>query len=247
MTRYLTRSGALLLPITLAACGLADAEWSDPFTATGELVALSGGNAGPQGACITCHGLSGEGNGAGIPRIAALDRGYLVKQLTDYAEGLRTDTQMAEIARRLDPNSRQAVATYYASLPLPVTPTRLSHRPETLYLRGDPSRGIPACANCHGVFGEGVGFGNPGLGRQPAPYLAEQLRLWRDSRRRNDPEATMLRISRKLAPDEIKSLSVYAGALPAVAPSRESRAAFRVTHRPGPRSDASAQPLRGAE
>src|SRR3546814_10439545 len=76
------------------------------FKRTGHLIALSGGDAGAPNACFACHGLSGEGNGAGAPRLAGLDMGYMARQLEGYAAGLRLHPEMEAIARRLSAADR---------------------------------------------------------------------------------------------------------------------------------------------
>ena len=58
---------------TVAACS-GPAPIPDTFTRTGELIAYSGGGRGAAGACATCHGLKGEGDGHLVPRLAALDQ-----------------------------------------------------------------------------------------------------------------------------------------------------------------------------
>jgi cytochrome c553 len=225
----------------VGACTGVDRTSTDRFVETGELIALSGGYAGAANACFTCHGLDGTGDGAGSPRLAARDMGYLVRQLEAYADGRRRHPQMGWIAEQLTPKHRHAVAAYYSAMnfePLPMPDLE----PPLLYVRGDPQRGLPACASCHGVQGEGIGPGNPPLGGQPAPYLAEQIVQWAKGRRRNDPGDVMLRISQRLAPSEIAALSAYAARLPGGPPSPESPEAFLSEHRVGPRNDVS-EPL----
>src|SRR3546814_5826357 len=68
--------------------------YRDPFRATGETIAMSGGNGGAAAACFTCHGLEGEGDGEVSPRLAGLDPGYLHRQLDDYANGRREHEAM---------------------------------------------------------------------------------------------------------------------------------------------------------
>lgn len=207
---------ALGLPVMLLAAGCAAERPTDPFTATGELVALSGGDAGPGRACIACHGLQGQGDGELAPRLAGLPFGYLLKQMEDYADGRRAHPQMSEIAKALDARSRREVAAYYASLPVraaPVPPAAAAPRIVALYHRGDPGRGLQACASCHGPAGEGVGPANPPLSGQPPGYLAAQFDRWRSSERRNDPQNLMLEIARRLSPEETTALSAYAAAL----------------------------------
>lgn len=217
----------------------------DAFSASGELIALSGGEAGAANACFTCHGLDGSGNGAGAPRLAGLGPGYLGRQLDDYASGRRRHPQMEYIARSLSSGERQAVAAFYADMPVHIR-VDAAVRPHPLYTEGDPARGLASCASCHGADGEGVGAGNPPLAGQPSTYLAAQLHAWRSSERRNDPGNLMLDIARRLTEPEIKSLSAYAAALPGAASHRGFPAASREARRDGPRNGASAPPPRGA-
>ena len=181
---------------------------------------MSGGGSGAENACFTCHGLDGGGNGAGTPRLAGLGIGYLDRQIEGYANGLRKHPEMEYIARRLDFAERHAVAAYYSAMSPPADGSRAELPPEPLFYSGDTSRGIPACAVCHGVDGAGVGAGNPPLAGQPAAYLEAQLHAWRDSKRRNDPGNLMLIISQRLTEEEIRSLSAYAASLPGASPHR---------------------------
>lgn len=227
----------------LAACTAVDTTSADRFSETGKMIAMSGAGAGAANACFTCHGLDGRGDGAGSPRLAGIDAGYLERQLEAYEDGRRYHRQMGWIAGRLSPAERKAVAFYYAALPYSAEPGRPPSTASLLYLRGDPARGIPGCAACHGIRGEGVGPANPPLAGQPVGYLAGQLDQWRKSRRRNDPDDVMLRISQLLSPAEGIELSRYAAALPGGPPHRESAEALRSARRAATRSDALGPPL----
>lgn len=194
---------------------------SDPFSATGELIALSGGDAGPRYACHTCHGLEGEGNGAGAPRLSGLPQGYLVKQLQDYGDGRRQHPAMQKIAGALSMDARQRVAGWYAGRAIPEqAPLPPSADPSAaqLWLSGAPGRGLPACASCHGSQGEGAGTRAPPIHDQPAPYLAAQLEAWRDGRRQNSPRHEMSRISQHLSAAEVEALARYVAQLPGPGP-----------------------------
>lgn len=235
-------AACLLLP--LAACsGVERAR--QPFAATGELLALSGGDAGAENACFGCHGLNGEGNGAGAPRLAGLDRGYIARQLEFYAEGLRQHPQMHAISRRLSWQDRNRLGAYYERMSGPVV-TAPPPAP-SLWMVGDPARGIGACAACHGPLGEGVGLGNPPLAGQPFGYLAAQHVKWRKGERRGDPMGIMTGISRAMTPAEIEAVSLYAAALPDAARRPARSAASLPARRGDPRNDASAPPPRAAE
>lgn len=244
------RRALACLPLFLIpACGVADRTAADRFVETGQLVALSGGDAGAASACFSCHGPDGRGNGAGAPRLAGLDLGYMTAQLEGYASGRRKHPEMEWIAKRLTPADRQIVSAYYAAMPYqPATQVvRMAGAGAALYQRGDASRGLQPCAVCHGRAGDGAGAGNPALGGQPAGYLSEQLDQWRKSERRNDPGNVMLEISRKLTPAEVAALGVYASGLPGGPPRQEYPAASPTERRGDPRNGVSAPRPRGAE
>lgn len=238
------RGLAWLVPLVVLGGCMPDEPRRDAFTATGELVALSGGDGGPTHACVTCHGIAGEGDGRDVPRLAGLDAGYLHRQIDDYANGRREHTAMRAIALRLDSDARAKVAGFYASLPSPDVADAggtVTGGGAALYHRGDAARGLSSCASCHGVRGEGVGAGNPPLAGQSAPFLTNQLDAWRDGRRHNDPMGQMLAISRRLSPGEVDQVAAYAATLPG--PGLPAvRATSQATRRDDPRNDASAQP-----
>lgn len=207
---------AAALAAALASCSPAPVD--DPFDTTGELIALSGGDAGPQAACHTCHGLDGGGDGALVPRIAAMNAGYLVRQLGFFAEGQRRHPQMSWLAARLDYAERLAVSDYYAAMPMPETggirpapsPTQCSlGNARVIYHQGLPERDLPSCASCHGKDGAGVGAGNPSLLGQSEAYHAEQLRRWRTGERYGDALNVMHDSAAKLREEEINPLAEY--------------------------------------
>nr|WP_246352350.1 c-type cytochrome [Sphingomonas xinjiangensis] len=210
---------------------------------------MSGGDAGAAYACIACHGVDGRGNGAGTPRLAGLNQGYLEAQLEAYGDGRRAHPEMHAIARKLRPEQRQAVSAYYARLGFAYPAAAGAPEPAAaaLYQQGDSARGLAPCASCHGPNGEGDGGGNPPLAGQPAPYLAEQLAQWRRSARRSDGGNVMLAISRRLSPAQSAALARYAAGLPGGPPRPVSPAAFPAAHRGDPRNDASTRPLYEAE
>jgi cytochrome c553 len=220
-------------------------ESTERLAATGELIALSGAGAGAQNACVTCHGVAGKGDGAMTPRLAGIDAGYLERQLIAYADGRRSHAQMQYIAGKLDDRQRRAVAAYFAGMQAPEVPTfaPVNELAVTLYHDGDAERGIAPCADCHGAQGQGVGAANPPLAGQPRAYLAEQLALWQQSKRRSDPGDLMLRISQLLSPEESAALAAYAGDLAGGPAHPEPQAASLAARRDGPRSGALGPPL----
>lgn len=212
---------AIILASSLcAAACTAPAPSPDLFTATGEVIALGGGDGGVAHACFSCHGMDGGGDGRETPRLAGLDAGYLHRQLDDYASGRRDHKEMATIARRMTPDARVRVSAYYAGLPIPPRSAgNANAEGARLFTAGDPARGLPACAACHGARGEGLGPGNPPLAGQPAAYLEAQLAAWRGGRRYNDALGAMREISRRLTPAEVRAVAAHAASLGADPPA----------------------------
>ncbi|MEI7035966.1 c-type cytochrome [Fulvimonas yonginensis] len=163
-------------------------------------------------ACQSCHGADGGGQpAAGFPRLAGLAAGYLEKQLTDYAAGTREHPVMQPIARALGATERTAVATYYSRLPVPPPPSGPVPADDgvgaTLATRGRWSQRVPACEQCHGPGGIGVGANFPPLAGQPAAYLEAQLQAWQQGRRRNDPLQLMQHLSRALSAQDVSAVA----------------------------------------
>lgn len=200
----------LLAGLLSAACTDRLRPSDDRWSRGGELIAMSGGEAGARHACVSCHGARGEGNGFDAPRLAGLPAGYLQKQLQDYAAGLRPHALMRDVGRFLDSHERVQVARYYAALPpsaLPAATTQaVAPTTAALYAR--------ACQDCHGVDGAGAP-GGPPLAAQPAFYLTQQLQDWQVSKRRNDGGHVMLSVAQRLSPAEIRDLSLHLARLPA--------------------------------
>ena len=235
---------ALVSVICLSGCAEREPR-VDRFEQTGKLLALSGGDAGADGACINCHGLQGEGNGGDAPRLAGLNSGYIVRQMDYFSTGLRRHPKMVWIADHVDRPQRLRLGQYYQSLPVPdeipgAGPTgdaACEPRIASLYHRGDPDRGIPSCASCHAADGRGD-MANPPLAGQPAPYLELQLKHWRNGERYGNPQSGMLQISRLLADEELQGLAGYSSALRDATRYPALPAACLPERRPDPRNGA---------
>lgn len=207
----------------------------DPFAATGETIAFSGGASGADGACSTCHGTHGQGDGDRAPRLAGLNPGYALRQLENFASGARRHPQMERIARRLGGSARGKVTAYYAGLPWEASSvvTDASRcAGARIYHLGVPARGIASCASCHGASGGG-NAGNPPLAGQPAGYLTHALDSWATGTRYGPGDDAMRAISRALDPAQRQMVADYAAALGGdAADNRSARATCLRTRRP---------------
>lgn len=191
-------------------------------------LALDGATIAQQGngkgavACLACHGADGAGQpAAGFPRLAHLDAKYLKHQLDSFADGSRASATMEGTAKALSDEERLAVANYYASLPLSATVTTSSDTSdnklgEKLALKGKWELQVPACVQCHGPQGVGVGEHFPPLAGQSASYLATQLQEWKDGKRQNDPLGLMKHVAESLDSEEIQAVANWFAAQSAV-------------------------------
>ena len=193
------------------------------FAADGREIAANGnGNNAP--ACSVCHGAQGAGQpDAGYPRLAGLDSEYLLEQLNAFADGSRDNETMAPIAKALSPDERQSVAKFYAGMVAPKMEEPQKADDKTIAAgaalagRGDWSKGLPGCGQCHGAAGQGVGKTFPGLAGQSAGYIVSQLKAWKDGKRTNDPLHLMTGISSRLSDDQIAAVAAYYASLPVAA------------------------------
>jgi cytochrome c553 len=202
----------------LSACVLAAAAGSLAYAApsadasAGARIAAAGTPTGAA-ACAGCHGARGEGSGV-FPHLAGSGAAYLRDQLDALASGKRRNPIMQPIAQALSPGQRAQVAAYYAGL-APVaagadkSPRDAGDTGAWLATRGRWADGVPACAQCHGPGGVGVGTSFPPLAAQPAAYLAEQLKAWQSGTRPPGPLGLMEAVARKLKEPDIQAVSDY--------------------------------------
>ncbi|HEV3427283.1 MAG TPA: c-type cytochrome [Paraburkholderia sp.] len=168
-------------------------------------------------ACISCHGANGEGNAAaGFPRLAGLSETYLAAQLTAFADGTRENSIMQPFAKIMSLDGREAVAQYFSSLSAPKdirthdsADVSTADTGAWLATRGRWQEDLPACVQCHGPGGVGVGSVFPPLAGQPAAYIAAQLGAWKNGKRAPGPLALMPAIASKLSDADIQAVAQY--------------------------------------
>jgi cytochrome c553 len=209
------------LRIALFVCGALMANAALADAPDGATLARQGNGHGVA-PCMACHAADGGGQAAaGFPRLAGLPQAYLRKQLNDFANGSRVNATMQPVASGLTDAERDAVAAYYAKLPVPSTtlPPAASNGnaqlAQTLATRGRWSKGMPACEQCHGPGGMGVGDHFPPLAGQSALYLSNQLHAWQQGARRNDPLQLMQTVAGKLSEADIAAISAWYAVQPA--------------------------------
>lgn len=196
---------------------------ADTLGDQGKVLATMGADSVP--ACASCHGAQGEGMAAaGFPYLAGQGAAYLALQLQDFAAGTRASPIMAPIAKALDADQISAVAAHYSQLSPPFDAKALSQHLDTyperdaagawLANRGDWENNIPACIQCHGAGGVGVGEHFPGIAGLPAAYLREQLVAWQNDKRPAGPLDLMGDIAKRMSTAQITAVADYFSTLP---------------------------------
>ena len=186
-------------------------------------------------ACSACHGKQGEGTRRNeyYPRIAGKPVEYLYRQLVNFRDGRRTYPQMVYFSRHLADDYLREIATYYAKLqppyPTPIQPSVTKEalvRGEALVRSGDPGKGIPACAACHGKALTGMQPGIPGLVGLYPDYITAQIGAWRGGIRHASEPDCMAKIAGKLSGTDSAAVAAYLAyqpGSPSTLPAPETR------------------------
>lgn len=213
------------LTIGAASAGDAPVPATVPTTETGPIDArqiVLHGKGSTVPACAACHGADGAGNPrVGFPRLAGLNATYLYRQLGDIASNTHAGIVMQPTARALSDAERAALAQYFSELPIPAalaTPSVPMPSPDSvgaiLATRGRWSQQLPACDQCHGPGGVGVGEYFPPLAGQPASYIVSQLQAWKTGKRHNDPLHLMQHVSQQLDDQDMTAVADWYAAQP---------------------------------
>ncbi len=171
-------------------------------------------------ACTHCHGQQGRAGPDGFyPRLAGKPAGYLHHQLQNFRDGRRQYGPMASLVAHLDDTYLADMAAHFAAQEVPYPPpvptsadaTTLA-RGEALARRGDPTRRLPACAQCHGAALTGVLPAIPGLLGLPRDYLTAQLGAWQQGLRRAHAPDCMADIARQLSVADVGAVTAWLAA-----------------------------------
>jgi cytochrome c553 len=179
-------------------------------------------------ACTACHGKDGRATSEGyFPRIAGKPEGYLFNQLLHFRDGRRTNEAMTYLVQHLSDAYLREIAGHFAALDLPYAgpaaaaiPAATLQRGEALVFRGDASRQLPACVQCHGAALTGVAPSIPGLVGLPRDYLVGQIGAWRSGQRKASAPDCMAQVSLRLAPEDVGAVAAWLASRPVPSPSK---------------------------
>lgn len=143
-------------------------------------------------ACSACHGMDGAtGLDPTHPNLAGQNEKYLLRQLKLIQSNERMILLMTGQLFGKTDQDLENMAAYYASLPGKVGQAagddKSIAKAEAIYRGGIMAKQVAACTACHSPAGSGNALaGFPALGGQPAPYLAAQLKAYREGERATD-------------------------------------------------------------
>jgi cytochrome c553 len=173
-------------------------------------------------ACALCHGAQGQGTDNDyFPRLAGKPAGYLYNQLVAFRLGRRHYPPMNYLLEFLPDPYLHAMADYFAAqkppLPpktIPIVSQDLLTLGQSLVTQGDPNRGIPACANCHGPSFTGMEPAIPGLLGLKATYITAQLGAWRYGTRTATAPDCMQIVAGHLTETDVTAVAAWLASLP---------------------------------
>ena len=171
--------------------------------------------------CAACHGPDGNSPLAANPKLAGQHAAYLFKQMQNFkanAEGKseRVSAIMNGMIAAFTEEQMKDFAAYFASqkqLGGELKNRATFELGRKLYRAGDASKGLPACAGCHGPTGAGLPAQYPRIAGQFTEYTEAQLKAFRVGERTNDPNRMMRMIAVKMTDAEISAVADYISGL----------------------------------
>jgi cytochrome c553 len=179
--------------------------------------------------CHACHGV-GASVAPMFPRLAGQRPDYLYHRLISFKRAGPKDPYYAQSPMRpqavnlSEVDMRDLAAYYAAQTPtaanVAAAPTEIASKGQTLFLSGDPARGIPPCQGCHGADASGTSIATgqyaayPSLRGQSSIYLVARLTSFHN----NLPHDTtndfiMSSVAHTLDNDSIQAIATWLSSL----------------------------------
>jgi cytochrome c553 len=171
--------------------------------------------------CIACHGPDGNSPTSANPKLAGQHAAYLFKQMKEFkaddaGKPARVNAIMNGMIAAYDENQMKDLAAYFAAQKQIGEATKNRDTialGQKIYRGGDASKGLPACAACHGPAGAGLPAQYPRIGGQFAEYTEAQLNAFRTGERANDPNKMMRMVAERMTDAEIRAVADYVAGL----------------------------------
>jgi cytochrome c553 len=180
--------------------------------------------------CIACHMADGNSMVPTFPKLAGQHPEYLLKQMKSFktdgsAPPERVKALMNAMIAPFDETQMRDLAAYFSQQtqkPDVAKNRETAEFGQRLYRAGDQSKGLPACAGCHGPSGAGIPAQYPRIAGQFSDYLEAQLKNFREgaqspgpseTARTNDLNKMMRMVAIKMTDAEIKAVADYVAGL----------------------------------
>lgn len=171
--------------------------------------------------CAACHGPDGNSPTSANPKLAGQHAAYLYKQMKNFkadanGKSERVNAIMNGMIAPYSDEQMKDLAAWFATQKQSggeVKNRETLALGQKLWRAGDASKGLPACAACHGPTGSGIPAQYPRLAGQFAEYTEAQLKAFRVSERANDPNRMMQMVAVKMTDAEIKAVADYVAGL----------------------------------
>ncbi|MBP2549890.1 cytochrome c553 [Neorhizobium galegae] len=165
--------------------------------------------------CQSCHDEDRLNGRSLIPSLAGQSPDYLRKSLMAYLKGERASGVMQTAVNGLNADQVAALSAHYAEMPRNTLSAEEANPNggnvedgEKLARLGRPEDRIPACLSCHEKADGNPVY--PTLSGQSAPYLARQLRLFREGHRGGTAfHHLMARAANDLTDKDVEDLAAY--------------------------------------
>jgi cytochrome c553 len=175
---------------------------------------LAKGQATSTNICAACHTNDGSRGSPANPILQGQHPEYLVKELTEFKAGKRSNPIMSGMAATLTEDDMRNVAAFYAAKQAKPGFAKSKDTValgEKIYRGGIADRSVPACAGCHSPNGAGIPSQYPRLAGQHADYTEAQLVAFRSGARKNS--LPMMGVAAKMNDREIKAVADYIAGL----------------------------------
>lgn len=143
------------------------------------------------GACAKCHGADGNSGIPGTPNLAGQQPHYFVLAVQKYLNKERKAAPMHALLPGLSKPDLESLALYFASQ----TPAQRAAPPVGDAAAGEPLSAV--CGGCHGSHGVSTDTSTPSLASQDPLYLANAIKSYRTTRKRESMRAYVTALKEK--------------------------------------------------